>query len=377
MNSVKRSVLVWLPSLLITGALCAQKQVTQELPPTAQPGKCYVKCITADEYRDVTETIVIKPEYKVLTTTPATYKTVEERVLVKEASKRYVIHPAVYETASVNYESKAAETTLEAVAPRFGTSSKTVQITPKSGHWEYKKLDNCPSVNKNDCMVACYVETPEVNQNIPITTLDAPATTKSTTKPGATSSYKKQVVKTPARVEEIDVPAEYTTIKKVVVDVPAQVKETIVPAVTKTITKRELVKKGGLTTWEEVDCRLVDASSPNLLPIYYELNSAKLTPESEKVIDNTLLKLMNEKPGLRIELDSHTDSRGDDAYNMALSQQRAQSVVDYLVSKGISRSRLVAKGWGETRLVNRCSNGVDCTEAEHQQNRRTEFRIIQ
>jgi len=87
--------------------------------------------------------------------------------------------------------------------------------------------------------------------------------------------------------------------------------------------------------------------------------------------------LMRDKPGLRIELMSHTDSRGDDDYNMALSQQRAQSVVNYLVNKGIARNRLVAKGYGETRLKNRCSNGVNCTEEEHQQNRRTEFRIIQ
>nr|MBS9767803.1 OmpA family protein [Flavobacteriaceae bacterium] len=57
-------------------------------------------------------------------------------------------------------------------------------------------------------------------------------------------------------------------------------------------------------------------------------------------------------------------------------QRRAQAVVDYLVSKGIQRSRLIAKGFGETRLVNKCSDGVNCSEAQHQQNRRTEFRII-
>jgi outer membrane protein OmpA-like peptidoglycan-associated protein len=226
-------------------------------------------------------------------------------------------------------------------------------------------------------MVACYVEYPEVNQNVPITTLVSDATTQTVTKPSSSSSYKKQVIKTPASVEEIEVPAEYATIKKTVVDVPAQVKETVVPAETKVITKRELVQKGGLTTWEEVDCNLVDASNPNLLPIYYELNSAKLTPESQTVIDTTLLKLMREKPGLRVELDSHTDSRGNSDYNMSLSQQRAQSVVDYLVSKGIARNRLVAKGWGDTKLVNRCSKGVDCTEEEHAQNRRTEFKILQ
>jgi len=372
MNSVKfLGTLLLLSSLFLTRTANAQ-----ELPPTAQPGKCYVKCITPDEYRDVVETIVVKPEYKVLTVTPATYKTVEERVVVKEASKRYVIHPAVYETTNVSYESKAGANSLEVVPAKFGNSSKSVQVQPESGHWEYKKLENCPSANKDDCMTACYVEYPAVNQTVPISVLQSDATTRTVNKPGTTASYSKQVVKTPASVEEIDVPAEYRTITKVVVDVPAQVKETVVPAVTQTVTKKELVKKGGMATWEEVDCSLVDASNPNLLPIYYELNSARLTPESKKTIDNTLLKLMNDKPGLRIEIDSHTDSRGNDDYNMALSQERAQSVVNYLVSKGISRDRLVAKGFGETKLVNRCSNGVDCTEAEHQKNRRTEFKIL-
>jgi outer membrane protein OmpA-like peptidoglycan-associated protein len=370
MNLVQRLFLLSLPSLFFAGAVHAQ-----ELPPTAQPGKCYVKCITPDEYREVTETIVIKPEYKVLTATPATYKTIEESVMIKEASKRYVVHPAVYETVSVDYESKTAETVLEVVPPRFGNSSKTIQVQPKSGRWEYRKLDNCPSANKEDCMVACYVEYPEINETIPITVLEAAATTKSTTKPGSTSSYRKEVLKTPARVEEIVVPAEYRSIKKIVVDVPAGVRESVVPAVTRTITKKELVRKGGLTTWEEVDCRLLDDAI--LLPIFYEFNSARITLDSERIIDDYLLKLMREKPGLRIEIMSHTDSRGSDDYNLALSQQRAQSVVNYLVSKGISRDRLIARGYGETRLKNRCSNGVNCTEEEHQQNRRTEFRIIQ
>ena len=370
MNLEKRLTLMFLPSLLLAGALNAQ-----ELPPTAQPGKCYVKCITQDEYRDVTETVVTKPAYKVLSATPATYKTIEERVLVKEASKRYVIQPAVYETVSVDYESRSSETGLEVVPASFQTSSKTIQVQPKSGRWEYKRLDNCPSVNKDDCMVACYVEYPEANQTIPITLLQSDATTRSIPKPGSTSSYKKEVIRTPARVEEIEVPAEYATVKKVVVDVPSGVKESLVPAETKTVIKKELARKGGITTWEEVDCRLVEDAV--LLPIYYDLNSAKLTTDSERIIDEYLLKLLREKPGLRIELMSHTDSRGNDDYNMALSQQRAQSVVNYLVDKGISRDRLVARGYGETRLKNRCANGVDCSEEQHQQNRRTEFRILQ
>ncbi|MDR1762661.1 MAG: OmpA family protein [Dysgonamonadaceae bacterium] len=362
---------------LAAGLLLSSAAVVnaQDLPATADPGKCYVKCIVPDEYKDVTETIVVEPEYKVLKVIPATYKVIEERVVVKEASKKYVYHPAVYGYEDVAYEKKAPETNLTVIPAKFGSSNKVIETQPKSGRWEYTQLADCPSANKDDCVVACYVEHPAVTENVPITTLLSAASTSQSVKAGTNDTYRKQVVKTPARVEEIDIPAEYATIKRTVVDRAAGVEETVVPAVSKTVTRRELVKKGGMTVWEAVDCNLVGTN--NILPIFYEYNSAKLTAESEKIIDEHLLKLMREKPNLRIEIMSHTDSRGDDAYNMSLSQQRAQSVVNYLVSKGISRSRLEAKGYGETRLVNRCENGVQCSEAEHQQNRRTEFRIIQ
>ncbi len=79
---------------------------------------------------------------------------------------------------------------------------------------------------------------------------------------------------------------------------------------------------------------------------------------------------------MTIEIGSHTDSRGSDSYNEKLSQERAQSVVDYLIEKGVATERLVAKGYGETKITNKCINGVECTEEEHQKNRRTTFRII-
>jgi peptidoglycan-associated lipoprotein len=109
--------------------------------------------------------------------------------------------------------------------------------------------------------------------------------------------------------------------------------------------------------------------------IYYDYDKATLRPESMAVLDSILVFFKDNKD-LTIEIGSHTDSRGSDAYNLKLSQARAQSVVDYLIGKGIAQDRLVAVGYGETRLVNRCSNGVDCTEEEHQKNRRTTFRII-
>ena len=73
---------------------------------------------------------------------------------------------------------------------------------------------------------------------------------------------------------------------------------------------------------------------------------------------------------------SHTDSRGSDSYNQTLSQERAESTVSYLVSLGIDSRRLVAKGYGETRLKNECEDGVTCTEEEHQLNRRTTFKVL-
>ncbi len=116
--------------------------------------------------------------------------------------------------------------------------------------------------------------------------------------------------------------------------------------------------------------------------LYYKLD--KFAANEAEMEDWTLaqqsldymLSIMTKYPDMTIELSSHTDSRGSDKYNLELSQKRAVGVKDYLVSKGIERSKIVAKGYGETRLVNQCKNGVKCSDEEHLQNRRTEFRIL-
>ncbi len=109
--------------------------------------------------------------------------------------------------------------------------------------------------------------------------------------------------------------------------------------------------------------------------ILYDLAKYDIRADAEKILDN-LVSTMNNNPSIRIELSSHTDSRASASYNMKLSQKRAEAAVNYLVSHGISRNRLVAKGYGETQLLNSCADGVDCTEAEHQANRRTEVRVL-
>lgn len=107
--------------------------------------------------------------------------------------------------------------------------------------------------------------------------------------------------------------------------------------------------------------------------IYYDFNKWYIRPDAEVELDK-LVQIMKENP-VNIELGSHTDCRGSAEYNKELSQKRAESVVRYIVLQGIESTRLSAKGYGESLLTNRCSDGVPCSPAEHQANRRSEFKV--
>ncbi|MEZ4811738.1 MAG: OmpA family protein [Allomuricauda sp.] len=113
-----------------------------------------------------------------------------------------------------------------------------------------------------------------------------------------------------------------------------------------------------------------------LSTIYFDLNKYNIRPDAEVEIQKVIVA-MEKYPSLKIKVNSHTDSRGNDAYNLWLSQKRAESTVNYMVSKGISPDRLQGEGFGETRLVNECINGVRCSEENHQLNRRSEFIIFE
>jgi outer membrane protein OmpA-like peptidoglycan-associated protein/tetratricopeptide (TPR) repeat protein len=118
--------------------------------------------------------------------------------------------------------------------------------------------------------------------------------------------------------------------------------------------------------------RLVIDKPITLNNIYYDFNKSNIRPDAAVELDK-LVMILKQNPKIFIELSSHTDSRGNDEYNMVLSQKRADAAVNYIISKGISPKRLTAKGYGETRPVNECTNNVKCTEAQHLLNRRTEF----
>jgi outer membrane protein OmpA-like peptidoglycan-associated protein len=112
-----------------------------------------------------------------------------------------------------------------------------------------------------------------------------------------------------------------------------------------------------------------------LNPIFFELDKHNITSQGATELDK-LVAVMKKYPKMIINATSHTDSRANDLYNMALSNRRANSTVQYVISKGISNTRITGEGKGETELTNECSNGIICSKEAHQANRRSEFLIV-
>jgi len=112
-----------------------------------------------------------------------------------------------------------------------------------------------------------------------------------------------------------------------------------------------------------------------LKPIYFDFDRFNIRPDAAEELTK-VLAVMESNPSLVVEIRSHTDSRGNDAYNLSLSDKRAKSTADWIVNRGIEPSRISGEGFGETQLINDCGNGADCTEEQHQLNRRSEFIVI-
>ncbi|WP_314336746.1 OmpA family protein [Capnocytophaga leadbetteri] len=106
--------------------------------------------------------------------------------------------------------------------------------------------------------------------------------------------------------------------------------------------------------------------------IYFDLGKSDIREDAALELSK-IAEVMRDNPKMKIDIKAHTDSRGSDSFNLKLSEARAKSTMEWIIKQGIDRSRLTAKGYGETRLVNGCTNGVPCTEEEHQANRRSEF----
>jgi len=129
------------------------------------------------------------------------------------------------------------------------------------------------------------------------------------------------------------------------------------------------------TVYAELILNPISLGKPIVLRnIYYDFDKWYIRPDAAVELDK-VVKIMVENPSIIVELGSHTDCRGSNKYNEVLSQKRAESAVEYIISRGIEKNRITAKGYGENVLLNKCKDGVKCTEEEHQFNRRTEFKV--
>ncbi|MDX1277534.1 OmpA family protein [Oceanihabitans sediminis] len=275
-------------------------------------------------------------------------------------------------TYTVKVVSKPASTRVIDIPAETKTEKRVVMVSPPT-----TRVIDVPQKTKTMKRVVMVqppttrvIEIPAETETVTRTVI-IPESTRVVEIPAETKTLKRTVMVTPPTTRVIDIPQKTSTIKKTILTEDSKVVETIVPAVTKTVTKEVLQTKGGLTTWKEVDCKLVEYNDLN---INWNLGSATLTAAAKAEIDAKLLPVLAD--GVSVEIASHTDSRGTKESNLALSERRAQAVTNYLISKGINSSRIVSNGYGETRLLNRCADGVSCTEREHLVNRRTQFRVI-
>lgn len=359
---------------LLPLALCMPFVLSaQDFPSDPEPGACYIRC-PIEEVKEV-EKVVTTPAYMQYKVVPAIYKTVEERVLVKEASKRFEYVPAVYREVVDTYLVKEPITKLSIRPVRTLDTFEVFEIQAAFSRFETRPpIAGCKSPNPADCQVVCYVSYPAITKNIPIKKILEKPSYAGVKQIPQFRTVKRQVIQTPATTREIEIPAEYITIQKQVLVKDETVDSTEVPALVRD--EIFLARDNSAAEsyeWRKIECSLLDY---NILPIYYALNSDQLNSSARRVIDEKVLNLMQKMPHIRVEINSHTDSRSSDDFNLDLSRRRAKAVVDYLVSRGIKRSRLEYHGYGETQLVNHCANGVNCADSLHAQNRRTEFRVL-
>ena len=345
------------------------------LPQNPDPGKCYAKCVTPDEFETETQKVMVKPAYKTLEIIPAEYKTVEEVIIIKPQSEKYIYKPATYKTVYDTVWTKDPYDKLSILPSEFSNDKETIEIKAKTGRWVAGEKDpDCPSIDPEDCRILHYRATEAVVKDVPIKKLVKDETTNAKNIKGKFILVKKQVEVTKAACEIVKIAEQTKTVTKQVLVKNETTRSTTVPAEYVDITKRKLKKAGGLTVWKEVPCTLPRQGI--VLPINYELGSARLTASSIRTIDKNLLTMLNDKPNSIVEIGSHTDARGSAKANQSLSERRAKSVVEYLISKGIDKDRLLAVGYGETQLLNNCSDGTTCSESKHAKNRRTEFKVF-
>ncbi|TYB79868.1 OmpA family protein [Bizionia myxarmorum] len=142
---------------------------------------------------------------------------------------------------------------------------------------------------------------------------------------------------------------------------------------------KDVVTTGISGETQKADLNLIPLINDNEIvinPIFFDFDKWNIRADAAYELEN-IVSVMRAHPNMVIKIESHTDSRGSDSYNLKLSDRRAKSTQEYLYSRGIAKERIEsAIGYGETKLVNECSNGVACSVEKHQENRRSKFIIL-
>ena len=329
-------------AMLGTSVVFSQEYLENQ-PENPEPGKCYVKCVTPDEYREETIKVESVPRHEVLEVVPAVYKTGTYDVVLKPSSKRYVNVPAVYKTITDTVWLKEPYNKISVNNPRFEVNEKEVEVLAESESWVAGKNDpDCPSINPDDCRIFHYRKDPAVYRSVPVRKILSPASIQKTRIKGNYKLIKRKVEVSPATTKTVTIPAVTQTVSQKVLVSDETTRTKTVPAEFVNITKKILVKKGGMSAWRVVPCTI--PKRVGVVPIYYASGSAALTPESKRLIDKHIWSILKEDSTSIVEIGSHTDSQGDVNSNLRLSERRAKAVVDYLGSKGVSSKRLIAVG---------------------------------
>lgn len=361
-------------SLCFSSLIFGQDYLT-ELPENPEPNKCYAKCIVPDEYKDEIVRVMIKPAYDRLEIVPAEYKNEFQEIVIRPASKRFIYEPAQYSTIVDTLWVKDPYHQLHIIPATFESAFEKIEVKPKTGSWVAGEKDpDCPSINPADCRVFHYRESPAIQREIPVEKMSVIANTSAKRIEGKYKLITRQVESHPAQTREETIPAKTQTIQRSVLVKDESTRKINILAVYKEVIKKVLVKKGGMNAWREVPCTIPERGK--ILPINYALGSAALSSRAKRIIDQYVLSVLEKDQSAIVEIGSHTDARGSDQFNMTLSENRAKNVVEYLISKGVDKSRLIAVGYGESKLLNDCENGSVCSEGKHLENRRTEFKVF-
>jgi len=369
---MKKTYLIF--SMLFCSIVFSQEYLEKH-PENPEPGKCYAKCVTPDEFKEETVVIESVPSYNKLEVVPAVYKTVSDDIVLKPSSKKFINVPAVYKTIVDTVWTKETYHKITTYEPKFELIDTEVEVLAARESWVAGENDpDCPSIDPNDCRIFHYRKDPAVIRNIPVSKIKAVASVKKAKIGGNYRLVKRSVEVSPATTKVEVIPAITEKVTKRVLVTDETTRPISVAAKHVDVTKRVLVKKGGMTAWRVVPCTI--PTSVGVVPIYYSSGSSVLTQESKRLIDKHIWTILKNNSTSIVEIGSHTDSQGSTSSNFKLSERRAKTVVDYLVNKGANPESLIAVGYGESKLLNDCDDTKKCSNSKHKENRRTEFKVF-